>query len=89
MQRTPGLEQQIKVSKMLGLGFVFSITLIGGISSLIALVIGLRARKLIRRSNGELVGIKLAWWCIIAGSLGVITVLPYIIWLSVRALKHG
>lgn len=68
----PNLELQIKVSKLLSRGFVFSIVWIGGIGSFIAFISGLKARKIINRSKGEIVGIRMAWWCIIVGALGMI-----------------
>ena len=68
----PNLELQIKVSRILALGFVFSILGTGGISSLLAFILGLKARKIINGSNGEIGGIRMAWWCIIAGALGTI-----------------
>ncbi len=71
----PGLELQIRVSKMLSLGFVFTIMAIGGLGSLTALILGLKAMKIINQSHGEIVGIRLAWWCIIVGALGTI-ILP-------------
>ena len=77
------LEAQIKVSKMLALGFVFSIFWIGGIGSCVAFILGMRARQIIRQSNGALVGIRLAWWCIIVGGLGIL-MLPPLIFLLVR-----
>jgi hypothetical protein len=48
------LEQQIKVSKMLAVGFACSLITLGGLSSLVALVIGLRAKKLIQHSKVKL-----------------------------------
>ena len=74
----PNLELQIKVSKILSRGFVFSIVWMGGIGSFIAFISGLKARKIICHSNGEIGGIKMAWWCIIAGALGMI-ILPLMI----------
>ena len=71
----PNLELQIKVSKILANGFVFSLVWLGGIGSLIAFISGLRARKIINDSNGEISGLKMAWWCIIVGALGTI-ILP-------------
>jgi hypothetical protein len=68
----PNLELQVKVSKILSLGFVFSIVWLAGIGSFIAFISGLRARKMINQSNGEIGGLKLAWWCIIVGALGMI-----------------
>jgi hypothetical protein len=67
----PNLELQVKVSKILSRGFVFSITWIGGIGSLIALISGLKAREIIKQSKGELAGMKMAWWCIIVGGIGM------------------
>jgi len=66
------LELQIKVSKILSRGFVFSIVWLAGIGSLIALISGLWARKVINQSNGEIVGLRMARWCIIVGLIGVV-----------------
>jgi hypothetical protein len=77
-QIPPDLVLQIKVSKILSRGFVFSIVWMGGIGSLIAFLSGLKARKIIRESNGVIHGMKMAWWCIIIGGLGMI-VLPLLI----------
>jgi hypothetical protein len=66
------LNLQVKVSKLLGVGFVFSLVWIAGIGSLMAFVLGFYARRLIIRSNGRIVGIGMAWWCIILGSIGMI-----------------
>jgi hypothetical protein len=74
----PNLELQIKVSKILACGFVFSLLGIGGIGSLIAFISGLRARQIIKRSNGEIGGVRVAWWCIITGALGTI-ILPLLV----------
>ena len=71
----PNMELQVKASKILACGFVFSLPGTGGIGSLIAFICGLRARKIIRDSNGTIGGIKMAWWCIIAAALGMI-ILP-------------
>jgi hypothetical protein len=71
------------VSKLLGTSFVFSIIGLVGAGSLVALIIGLRAMRIIRQSNGEIVGIWMAWWCIITGALGTIT-LPYLIFLNLK-----
>jgi hypothetical protein len=82
----PKLALQVRVGKMLGDGFAFSLVGMGGIGSLIALVIGLRARGIIKRAGGELSGLRLAWWCIIAGGVGT-AVLPLTIWLVIKALR--
>jgi hypothetical protein len=87
MQITPQMALQLRVSKMLGYGFAFSMVWAGGVGSLIALIIGLRARKLIKQSDGEISGIRMAWWCIVVGTLGLVTLLPYVIWLLLTAKK--
>jgi len=74
----PNLELQIKVSKILSRGFIFSIVWLAGIGSLIAFISGLQARKIINQSNGEIDGIKMAWWCIIVGAFGII-ILPLMV----------
>lgn len=77
IETPPNLELQIKVSKMLSCGFIFSIVWLGGFGSLIALISGLRARKIINQSNGEIIGMKMSWWCIITGIAGIIA-FPFI-----------
>jgi len=70
------LEQQVKVSRMLGLAFVLSITGIGGIGSLVALILGWRALRIIRLASGRITGRWMAWWCILAGALGTLIITP-------------
>ncbi|MDQ6787855.1 MAG: hypothetical protein M3033_13695 [Acidobacteriota bacterium] len=76
----PNLELQIKVSKILSRGFVFSIVWLAGIGSLIAFVSGVKARKIINQSDSKIVGIKMAWWCIIVGALGMILLPLFVIY---------
>lgn len=57
---------------MLGVGFACSLLGVGGITSVVAIVIGLKARRIIKASNGELVGLDMAWWCILIGALGLL-----------------
>jgi uncharacterized membrane protein len=63
---------QIKLSVLLGYGFAFSLLAVGGLAPLVAFIIGWRARRRIEHSHGKLVGMKLAWWCIICGIAGAI-----------------
>ena len=63
---------QIRVGRLLGLAFPLTLMPLGGLGSLAALVLGLRALALIRRSGGRLAGLRLAWWCIVAGALGAV-----------------
>ncbi|MBC7798327.1 MAG: hypothetical protein H7Z37_15765 [Pyrinomonadaceae bacterium] len=86
-RQTPtNLELQIKVSKILSNGFVFSLVWLVGIGSLVAFVSGLKARRIIRRSNFKIHGLKIAWWCIIIGALGMI-IAPFVIILTLT--KHA
>jgi hypothetical protein len=71
-QVSPEMQLQIRVSRMLSLGFVLSIVGLGGVGCIIALIIGLRARNIINRNNGMIVGIRMAWWCIAVGVTGAI-----------------
>jgi hypothetical protein len=82
----PKLALQVRVSKMLGCGFAFSLVVSGGVGSLVALVIGLRARRIIKQSGGELSGMRMAWWCIIAGGLGAV-MLPLLVWRFIRVVS--
>jgi hypothetical protein len=72
---SPELVEQIKLCVLLGYGFAFSLLGTGGLASLAALLIGWEARRRIKRSGRRLVGVRLAWWCIVFGGLGAL-VLP-------------
>jgi hypothetical protein len=65
------LHLQRQVDDMLKLGLILSIVWCAGIGSLMALINGLRAMRIIRASNGDIAGIGRAWWCIIVGCIGV------------------
>lgn len=75
---SPELLSQIKVSMLLCYGFVLSLQGVGGLGSLAAFLIGCAARRRIKRSGGRLVGIRLAWWCIIFGGFWAVA-LPLLI----------
>jgi hypothetical protein len=81
------LEQQVKVSRMLGLAFALSITGIGGIGSFVALVLGWRALRIIKAASGRISGRWMAWWCILAGALGTLIITPITLALILRSLK--
>ncbi len=66
------LEQQVKVSKMLGMAFVLTICPVFGVGSLFALILGWRASRMIHASRGTIGGGIMAWWCILAGAFGTI-----------------
>jgi apolipoprotein N-acyltransferase len=81
------LEQQVKVSKMLGMAFVLSITGIFGVGSLIALIVGWKAARIIQASKGRISGGVMAWWCILAGTLGTLILPPLTIVAILKQLK--
>jgi hypothetical protein len=69
---TPELLAQIKLSVMLGYGFVLSLSGVGGLGSLVGFGLGLEARRRIKKSRGQFAGANLAWWCIFLGAAGAI-----------------
>jgi hypothetical protein len=73
------LERQVRLSKMLAMGFALSLVGVGGLGSLAALLIGLKALTVINRSPAEIVGKWMAWRRIIIGGLGAIASPLYIL----------
>lgn len=69
---------QDQVDRSLKWGIVFSICWLVGLGSLYAFIQGLRTRKAIVRSEGQLVGTGRAWWCIIVGGLGFLWWFPIV-----------
>jgi hypothetical protein len=65
----PQLERQIRLSRMLSLGFVFTIWPAAGVTSCVSVFIGVRAMIVINESTEPMAGRVIAWWCIIVGSL--------------------
>jgi hypothetical protein len=84
----PTLFLQMRVSRMLGFGFALTFAWSGGICSLVALFIGLRARRLIREGGGRVVGTKMALWCVVAGAVGTLVGLLFWVWLFTQAAKN-
>jgi hypothetical protein len=97
------LDLQVRLCKMLGLAFSLSVAgslvgykcglvagsavNLGGIGSLIGLLLALRARKVIKKYKGLFGGIWLVWLCIIAGGIGTLSGPPTIgmlVWRSLR-----
>ena len=64
-------DSQFEVSRLLRRGVLFSILWLFGVGSLIAFVSALRARRLIRESNGTIEGMARVWWCLIVGGIGM------------------
>ena len=73
-EKTRG-DVQRKVRSLLRIGIFFSIFWIAGIGSIISIVLGLKARKIIKRANMNINGMGGVYWCLIVGWLGVIMVL--------------
>ena len=70
---------------MLGMAFVLSITGFFGIGSLIALILGWKAARIIQASQGRISGGVMAGWCILAGALGTLVFPP----LTIAAILKG
>jgi hypothetical protein len=63
------LERQIRLSRMLSLGFVFTIWPAALLTACASVFIGVRAMIIINGSTEPMVGRVIAWWCIIVGGL--------------------
>ena len=63
---------QRKVRLLLRIGILFSIFWIAGIGSIISIVLGLKARNIIKRANMNINGMGGVYWCLIIGGLGLI-----------------
>lgn len=82
----PDLQAQVRVCKLLGIAFGFSLVHISGLGSLIALVLGLRAWRLIKGSPHPLHGGFLLWWSLVAGAVGTLALLPRTAIMIMKAL---
>jgi hypothetical protein len=67
---------QPSIDRILRWGIVFSLLWLMGFGSAIAVFNGLRARRLVERSNGRFVGMGRVWWCLVVGGLGITIWLP-------------
>jgi hypothetical protein len=66
---------QRRVRSLLRIGIFFSIFWLAGIGSIISIVLGLKARNIIKRANVNINGMGGVYWCLIVGSLGLIILL--------------
>ena len=78
MTLPPQLERQIRVSRMLSLGFVFTIWPAAGMIACVSVFIGVRAMIVINESTEPMAGRVIAWWCIIVGGLQTLAGLFYV-----------
>jgi len=63
---------QRQVDALLRRGIIFSLVWLVGVGSIIAIVSGIKAKKIIEQSGGETSGIGRAWFCLVVGGLGVL-----------------
>jgi hypothetical protein len=66
---------QRRVRWLLRIGIFFSIFWLAGIGSIISIVLGLKARNIIKRANMNIDGMGGVYWCLIVGGLGLIILL--------------
>jgi len=64
-------QAQREIDSILLRGIIFSLVWLAGIGSAIAIYSGLKAKKMIAQLGPEAKGTGRAWWCIIAGGLGL------------------
>ena len=72
-------QAQREIDAILRRGIVFSIVWLAGIGSLISILSGLKARKLIAQLGDEASGTGRVWWCLIIGGPGLLIWGPIII----------
>jgi len=72
-------QAQREIDAILRRGIVFSIVWLAGIGSLIAILAGLKARKLMAQLGAEASGTGRVWWCLIIGGLGLLIWGPIVI----------
>ena len=70
---------QSQLDSMLKWGIIFSLFWLAGVGSLVAVVLGLKARTAIAASNGMLVGSGRVRWCLIVGGLGLALWVPIVV----------
>ncbi|HEX5083930.1 MAG TPA: hypothetical protein VFY40_17920 [Blastocatellia bacterium] len=75
---TSQLERQIRLSRMLSMGFVFTISP-AWMFSCASVFIGVWAMFIINESTEPMAGRVIAWWCIIVGSLQNLVALLYLV----------
>lgn len=70
---------QNRVDRLLRWGIIFSLLWLMGAGSLIAVLNGVRAKRLIEDSQGLLRGQGRVWWCIVVGGIGLAVWIPLLI----------
>ena len=77
---------QYRVDSMLQFGIICSLVWMMGLGSLYAFICGLRARSIIKASDGQLVGMGRAKWCLVVGAFGMAVWFPILALVAGRAL---
>ena len=70
---------QNQLDRNLRWGIILSIVWVMGVGSLLSFILGYRAKRAIKASNGTLSGIGRTWWCLVVGGLGVVLWLPVVV----------
>jgi hypothetical protein len=70
---------QRKVRSLLGIGIFFSAFWIAGLGSIISILLGLKARNIIKQANMNINGMGGVYWCLTVGWLGLIMSLLIIV----------
>ena len=60
-------------------GLLLSILWLSGIGSVITVYNGLKARRIVRASDGRLRGGFTMWWCLVVGALGILIWAPIVL----------
>jgi hypothetical protein len=81
---TPQLERQIRLSRILSVGFVFTIWPAALMTACVSVFIGVRAMIVINESTEPMAGRIMAWWCIIVGGLENLAALLYLFYSTLR-----
>jgi hypothetical protein len=83
-----GTSIQRDIDRLLQRGVIFSLVWLMGIGSVIAVVSGLRAKRLIEQSNGAASGMGRVWWCLIVGGLGIVIWAPLVVVAIVNNIRQ-
>jgi hypothetical protein len=73
------VEAQRQIDAVLRRGIIFSFLWLAGIGSIIAILSGLKAKKLIAQLGPEASGMRRVSWCLTVGGLGLLVWGPIII----------
>ncbi len=77
MENTPDL--QGRVDSLLKRGIIFSFLWLAGIGSLCSFILAMKARDIIKQTNGVVIGMGKVWWCLIVGGIGMLIWFPILI----------